>query len=184
MKVTISGTYNLPVLPEFRNIQQQDIYLFCDTSQADVNIYLPSVSDWNGFWNAKIYISDMSNNSYAHPIFIHAGGDDTINQLPYEAVNSNGASCNIVITGSKNWLCTHTFDAPQEYEKVQNFVPANNQTIFSLTDQPAQVQEAKVFINGMLQRLYNDYTITGKILQYLNNGFALEATDNLTIYYI
>ena len=59
----ITGTYNLTVNPQWRNLQQSEVFLECDTTLAPVTINLFEIADLSRFWNVKIVISDPNNNA-------------------------------------------------------------------------------------------------------------------------
>jgi hypothetical protein len=106
MVFNVSGTFTLPVLDIYKVIQTQDVYLFCDTSSAPVIINLPSISDFGGFMNVKVYISDISNNAASKTIQINSPLGNSINDNPYISINTNGGSGLIQISGISQYLFT------------------------------------------------------------------------------
>lgn len=103
MYATVSGTYYLQVSDDFKTLQQQNIYLSCDTSQAPARIILPPIADLGGFLNAKIYVSDSSNNASTNSITISVSGSETINLGSSETINTNSGSAMIVITSKTQY---------------------------------------------------------------------------------
>ena len=104
MQISISGTYYFLADANFRNIQQQDVYLLCDTSQAPVIVNLPPIAAFGGFLNVKLYISDASNNASVNSITINANSDNTINMGSSIVMNSNQCSCMVEIISPTSWM--------------------------------------------------------------------------------
>lgn len=103
MQANISGTYNFKAQDEFKTIQQQDVYLFCDTSTAPVIINLPAISTFGGFLNVKIYVTDVSANASVNTITINSAGLDLINQASSVIINTNSGSAMVIITNRTQW---------------------------------------------------------------------------------
>jgi hypothetical protein len=102
----ITGTYNLTVNPQWINVQQQQVFLECDTTLAPVTINLFEIAELNRFWGVKIIISDANNNAGTNNITINASGsdtvdDDTTNQI---VINTNGSSVSFQVASETQWL--------------------------------------------------------------------------------
>jgi len=102
----ITGTYNLTVNPQWINVQQQEVFLECDTTLAPVTINLFEIAELNRFWGVKIIISDANNNAGTNNITINASGsdtvdDDTTNQI---VINTNGSSVSFQVASETQWL--------------------------------------------------------------------------------
>lgn len=102
----ITGNYNLVVDPDWKNVQQQDVFLECDTTGGAVTINLFEIAELLRFWNVKIIISDVQNNASSNNIIVNAGGsdlfdNDTTNQL---VLNSNGSSLSLQVVSESHWL--------------------------------------------------------------------------------
>jgi len=104
--MTITGTYNLVVNPQWRQLQLQDVYLECDTSDAPVTINLFEISELNRFWNVRLIITDVSNNASLNNITINASGSDTIDQEGNVQVvlNTNGESVTFQPVSEVQWV--------------------------------------------------------------------------------
>jgi hypothetical protein len=109
----ITGTYDLVVDPQWRNLQLQEVFLECDTTLAPVTINLFEIADLNRFWNVKVIISDVNNNAATNNITINAGGSDIIdsdtnNQI---VLNSDGESLAIQVASEQQWLALESVAA-------------------------------------------------------------------------
>lgn len=108
----ISGTYDLIVNSEWRNVQQQDVYLECDTSIEPVILNLFAISELNRFWNVRLFISDISDNASENNITINTGGSgdpivfDTIDEQGNNQIvlNQNGESAIIKVVSETQWI--------------------------------------------------------------------------------
>ena len=110
----ITGTYNLTVNPQWINVQQQEVFLECDTTLAPVTINLFEIAELNRFWGVKIIISDANNNAGTNNITINASGGSAplvygANSLPYGTSN--------VLTGlGPGTYVVHTKDAKKFHQ--------------------------------------------------------------------
>ena len=68
-------------------------------------------------------------------------------------------------------------------EQLDQFVPLNGQTIFTLSKIPTSPDESRLFINGQKLKFVRDYVIAGSQLTYLNSLYILNTNDDLEIYY-
>lgn len=86
-----------------------DVVLNCDTSTGAVTINLAEIpynaTSGQGFWNTqyKLYINDISNNAGTNNITVVAGTGQTLNNQPTLVLNTNGASCFIMIAGNTEY---------------------------------------------------------------------------------
>lgn len=103
--MVITGTYDLVVNPNWKQLQLQEIYLECDTSLSSVTINLFPIADLDRFWNVKIYVTDLSNNAGANPIIINADGLDTINRQGYTnfTIDYNGGDVVLMVVSGNKW---------------------------------------------------------------------------------
>jgi hypothetical protein len=109
----ITGTYNLTVNPQWINVQQQEVFLECDTTLAPVTINLFEIAELNRFWGVKIIISDANNNAGTNNITVNASGsdtvdDDTTNQI---VINTNGSSVSFQVASETQWLAIESLVA-------------------------------------------------------------------------
>ena len=102
----ITGTYNLTVNPQWINVQQQEVFLECDTTLAPVTINLFEIVELNRFWGVKIIISDPNNNAGTNNITINAGGSDTIDDSSTVQIvlNADGESLALQVASEAQWL--------------------------------------------------------------------------------
>jgi hypothetical protein len=97
---TVSGTVD--VFPD-------DVVLNCDTSTGAVTINLAQIpynaTSGQGFWSTqyKLYINDISNNAGTNNITVVAGTGQTLNNQPTLVLNTNGASCYLMIAGNTEY---------------------------------------------------------------------------------
>ena len=102
----ITGTYNLVVDPQWRNVQLQEVFLECDTTLGAVTINLFEISELNRFWNVKIIIADVSNNASVNNITINAGGTNYIaeNGTVQIVLNADGESVAFQVVSDNSWI--------------------------------------------------------------------------------
>jgi hypothetical protein len=112
MLITVSGTYNLQASFGYNSLQQNEIYLECDTSLAPVIINLPLISDLNGLLNIKIYVTDLSNNASINTISVIPALGNTINSSGVIVINSNGGSLSTAIVGLNKWIAYTSSSSP------------------------------------------------------------------------
>ena len=55
----------------------EEVYINCDTTLGDIYIHLPSIADFSGFWNAKVYVT----NKGANNVYVLSYSDEIINNL-------------------------------------------------------------------------------------------------------
>ena len=114
---TVSGVVD--VFPD-------DVVLNCNTSTGAVTINLAEIpynaTSGQGFWSTqyKLYINDISNNAGTNNITVVAGTGQTLNNQPTLVLNTNGASCYIMIAGNTEYSM---FYAPAQ------ILPANFITV-------------------------------------------------------
>jgi len=102
----ITGTYDLVVDPQWRNVQQQEVFLECDTKDGQVEITLFEIVELNRFWNVKIIISDYGNNASVNNIIINASNVDKIDQdgTVQIILNNDGESVTLQPVSENNWI--------------------------------------------------------------------------------
>lgn len=120
--MVITGTYNFSSEDYWRLSQLQEVYLECDTTLAPVIINLCAISDFDRFWNVKIYVSDLSNNATTNNITINCDGSDKINLdgQTTEIISQNGGNCFLSITNENSWVAFVSYDDLDGYTLVQD----------------------------------------------------------------
>ena len=120
--MVITGTYNFSSEDYWRLSQLQEVYLECDTTLAPVIINLCAISDFDRFWNVKIYVSDLSNNATTNNITINCDGSDKINidGQTTEIISQNGGNCFLSITNENTWVAFVSYDDPDGYTTIQD----------------------------------------------------------------
>jgi hypothetical protein len=109
-----SGTYDIQDDVTWSNVNQQSVYVVCDTSVDSVTINLPQITQ--EFINVNFYISDKTNNATTNNIFIIPYSGDSINEGGAFAITTDGGSCIVTATSSTTtdnnaqpvvakWLC-------------------------------------------------------------------------------
>ena len=108
----IIDTLNLVVDPQWKNVQQQEVFLECDTSVGTVSINLFEIADLNRFWNVKIIISDYGNNASVNNITITAGGTNLIDQdgTVQIILNLNGESVTFQPVSETSWIALESIN--------------------------------------------------------------------------
>ena len=122
----ITGTYDLVVNPQWKQLPLQEVYLECDTTLAPITINLFPIADLNRFWNVKIYISDVSNNALANPITINTGAVgvppifDTINNQGSTnfTIDEDGGDATFFVVSSTKWAALNK-TIVQAYNTIQ-----------------------------------------------------------------
>jgi hypothetical protein len=105
----ITGNYNLTPTTEWKNVQLEDIFLDCDTTLADVNIFLPELALLNRFWGNRIHILNRIGanavNIIAYTTLLPTPVTDFINGVSSVTLQSVGDSCVVSVEGENNWIC-------------------------------------------------------------------------------
>ncbi len=124
--MVITGTYDLTVNPFWKNVQQQEVYLECDTFSGPVTINLFPIANLNRFWNVKINIVDLSQNCSINNITINTGSvgippvQDTVDQLGNTQIilNKNGESVIFSVVSENQWLAGESITIPFAVQSV------------------------------------------------------------------
>lgn len=124
--MVITGTYDLTVNPFWKNVQQQEVYLECDTFSGPVTINLFPIANLNRFWNVKINIVDLSQNCSVNNITINTGSvgtppvQDTVDQLGNTQIilNKNGESVIFSVVSENQWLAGESITIPFAVQSV------------------------------------------------------------------
>jgi len=119
----ISGTYNLQVNENWRWLELQEVYIECDTTSGPVTINLFDIADIDRFWNAKFYISDISNNASTNNITINCSPSDTINysNVTSAVINTNGGRGLLFIVTEGQWGFANLSEIPYTaYDTIQD----------------------------------------------------------------
>ena len=110
MVVIVTGTYNLQASFGYNLLQENEIYLECDTTLAPVIINLPLISDFDGLLNMKVYITDYGNNAFNNNISIVPASGNTINSFGGIIIDNNNGSVSVSIASTDKWIAydSHT----------------------------------------------------------------------------
>ena len=110
MVVIVTGTYNLQASFGYNLLQENEIYLECDTTLAPVIINLPLISDFDGLLNMKVYITDYGNNAFNNNISIVPASGNTINSFGGIIIDNNNGSVSVSIARTDKWIAydSHT----------------------------------------------------------------------------
>lgn len=123
MLIRVTGTYDLQASFGYNLLQENEIYLECDTTLAPVIINLPLISDFDGILNMKVYITDYGNNSFNNNISIVPASGDTINSFGSVTIDNNNGSASISIASTNKWIAydSHTsFPIGTAYNTIQD----------------------------------------------------------------
>ncbi len=155
----ITGTYNLAVDPLWKNVQQQEIFLECDTTLAPVTINLFEIADLNRFWGVKIIISDKASNAFTNNIIINTSGSDTIDDdtTVQIVLDTNGESIAFQVAGESQWIAL---------ESVAGTSTSYNLVVGNPTP------PADPLVSSDLQKISGMVTIQGTVY----NQYRLKAT--------
>lgn len=110
----ITGNYNLTPTTEWKNVQFEDIFLECDTTLADVNIYLPALSSLNRFWSNRIHILNKVGGNKVNVIAFNNTPPvpptplevNFINGVAQVVLQTTGDSCVVGVEDESNWVCS------------------------------------------------------------------------------
>lgn len=97
-------TFDLINNPEWIQLQEQEIYIHCDTRAGQVDVVLPEINTLNGFYNLKLYIVDVYGSASTNNIVISTSGSDTIDAVSGITLNINNISTSISIVSSDKWI--------------------------------------------------------------------------------
>ena len=123
MLITISGTYDLQASFGYSLLQQNEIYLQCDTSVAPVVINLPLIADFDGLLNMKVFVTDLSNNAFTNNISILPASGNTINSLGSVVIDNNSGSVSVSIASTNKWIAYdshNSFPVGSAYNTIQD----------------------------------------------------------------
>lgn len=167
-----------------------DVVLNCDTSTGAVTINLAEIpynaTSGQGFWNTqyKLYINDISNNAGTNNITVVAGTGQTLNNQPTLVLNTNGASCFIMIAGNTEYsmfyapaqiippnFITVTFAQLSALISGNDLIPNSNYNVTNAEFGSTPIIPTNIFIKAITTNtvsiegqgfFYNaDYQITG-----------------------
>jgi hypothetical protein len=127
----IIDTLNLVVDPQWKNVQQQEVFLECDTTQGVVSINLFEIADLNRFWNVKVIISDYGNNASVNNIVITAGGGDLIDQdgTVQIVLNLNGESVTFQPVSETSWIALESVGGAVAIPTLQEVLDNNHDLV-------------------------------------------------------
>ncbi|MEI7960729.1 MAG: hypothetical protein WCI04_00175 [archaeon] len=143
MLLKVSGTYNVLANLGFTQLQQNELYFECDTSVAPVTIIIPQISDFGGYLNTKIYVSDLSNNAFNNNITIIPSGGDTINQGGGVVIDINNGTFAFWIASTSQWigLDSHTYTSTAYYTIEDEGTPVVQRTTMNFVGDGVSVSD-------------------------------------------
>ena len=143
MLLRVSGTYNVLANLGFSQLQQNELYFECDTSIAPVTIIFPQISDFGGYLNTKIYVSDLSNNAFNNNITIIPSGGDTINQGGGVVIDINNGTFAFWIASTSQWigLDSHTYTSTAYYTIEDEGTPEVQRTTMNFVGDGVSVSD-------------------------------------------
>lgn len=87
----------------------EEIYIICDTTVSNVDIYLPKISNFENFWNTKIYIIKNSND--ANEVIVYPYNDEvivnTINGYPSKTYTYYKDAAYYHIVNDTTWMALY-----------------------------------------------------------------------------
>jgi|694.fasta_scaffold43162_3 hypothetical protein len=188
MLLRISGTYNVLANLGFSQLQQNELYFECDTSVAPVTIIFPQISDFGGYLNTKIYVSDLSNNAFNNNITIIPSGGDTINQGGGVVIDINNGTFAFWIASTSQWigLDSHTYTSTAYYTIEDEGTPEVQRTTMNFVGNGVTVSDVggKTQIDIPIQPAYATIQEEGVALPQRSvidfQGGGVTVTDNGT----
>ena len=96
---------------QWRNVNQQEIYLEVDTTSQPITITLPEIASMGGFFNVKFYITDSNGNSATNNITIASQGSDLIDSGSSITIATNYGSVLVACNGS-SWIALESSNIP------------------------------------------------------------------------
>jgi uncharacterized delta-60 repeat protein len=107
LQPTTDNNFSLIVNTNTRGENTNEVRLLVDTSAqvvpSSINIYLPTILSYNGFWTTQIYIVDISGTANARPIEIYATGGDTIDGSPMVSINNSYGNAVVLVANAGSW---------------------------------------------------------------------------------
>ena len=107
LQPTTDNNFSLIVNTNTRGENTNEVRLLVDTSAqvvaSPVNIYLPTILSYNGFWTTQIYVVDISGTASGRPIRIYSTGGDTINGTPMVEINTDFGNSVVVVANAGSW---------------------------------------------------------------------------------
>jgi len=107
LQPTTDNNFSLIVNTNTRGENTNEVRLLVDTSAqvvaSPVNIYLPTILSYNGFWTTQLYIVDISGTANARPIEIYATGGDTIDGSPMVSINNSYGNAVVLVANAGSW---------------------------------------------------------------------------------
>lgn len=117
----ITGTYNLVAQPNvWKNVNNEIVYLKCNTLLGPVTINLCQIAKLNGFTNVKIFVNDETGNAATNNITINAFAGDGIDDGVSTVINSNNGAVEIQVADSNSWIALEgkAEDGLGQWEKI------------------------------------------------------------------
>lgn len=157
MQVKISGNYTVVPSAQFRDTNNQELFLECQTSLGPVNITLPAISAFLGFHNIKIYVNDLDGMAGTNPITIITNPVDRINSALTSVLNQDGASDMVAISGDNDWFLANKSTALESWVKVGSIFAAD-----------LNVGNSKVFVGGKPINKYINQLMTKIVVPFVS----------------
>lgn len=187
MLIRVTGTYDLQASFGYNLLQENEIYLECDTTLAPVIINLPLISDFDGILNMKVYVTDYGNNAFNNNISIVPASGNTINSFGSVIIDNNNGSASISIASSSKWIAydSHTsFPIGTAYNTIQDEgVPLPQRTVMNFVGDTATASD----VGGQTQitiQAYNTIQDEGSALPQRSvidfQGGGVSVADNGT----
>jgi hypothetical protein len=151
---------------QWRNVNQQEIYLEVDTTSQPITITLPEISSMGGFFNVKFYITDSNGNSATNNITIASQGSDLIDSGSSITISTNYGSVLVACNGS-SWIALESSNIP----------PAIPPKVGLLAEGIVDMGD------NSLQELQTNYTnsiVTDVVLLYVDGAVSLTQQGSLT----
>jgi hypothetical protein len=177
----VSGTYTLKANPSWKQVTLDEIYLECDTSSAPVNIYLFEIAELDGFWNVKIYISDISNNATNNNITIYTGGSDEIDGQgnSYIQIINNGEAVGLHIVSATQWLATESNEGGLPASNSYGlYAQTSDGAVLEDTDAPTSIVGTGV---GTLSVPANTFKVGNSYIAKIGGEISVQNNNTLKI---
>lgn len=136
--------------PQWRNLNQQEIYLEVDTTNQAIVIFLPEIASMGGFYNVKFYITDTNGNSATNNIFIAPQGSDLIDSSTSINISTNYGSVLIACNGS-SWIALESSNIPPATPAKVGLIAASRLSM--------ETTEPQILVNYCTQSIITDVVL-------------------------
>lgn len=110
MKINLThadSPYTLSFPATIANVNEQNIFIDCDTSLGTIVIQLPELSG-NPSLNARIVVNDSEDNAATNHISIAGNGSESIDGNSHFVINVNGGSVALSPASGSHWGASQT----------------------------------------------------------------------------